>query len=310
MLGAFLALLARRATLVLPGCVLIGLLFPPLAALLRPTLTPLVLLILVVAMIRTDWPALRHLASRPGRVAFAMALVMVLLGLAVAVIARHLGLEPGLALAVSLMCFCPPITSAPAFAPLLGLNQALCLVVAVAGLLIVPLTLPPLALQLLDLPLDIGVGALMARLAGLIGIALAIAVLFRVLLRRHLARLAPAVDGAGVVMLIVFAIAIFDGVTAQILADPARVGVFVLASFGAHVTYQAIAIACSAWLGRRDALTVGFLAGTRNVGLLLAVLPASTDPAVFLYIATAQFPIYIMPTVLRPVYARLLARPG
>jgi len=59
-------------------------------------------------------------------------------------------------------------------------------------------------------------------------------------------------------------------------------------------------------MGRRDALTVGFLAGTRNMGLLLAVLPATVDPALFLYIATAQFPIYIMPTLLRPIYRHLL----
>jgi len=306
MLGRILGTMARRATAILPGCVLIGLLFPSLAALLRPVITPLVLLILVVAMIRTDWPALRHLAARPARVAFVMALVMVGLGLIVAPIARNIGVDPGLALAISVMCFCPPITSAPAFASLLGLNQALCLVIAVAGLLVVPLTLPPLALLLLDLPLDIGVGALMARLAGLIFVALLIALTLRWALRGRLQETALAIDGVGVVLLIVFAIAIFDGVTAQILADPWRVFWFVLASFAAHITYQAIGIGLSLWLGRRDALTTGFLSGTRNVGLLLAVLPASTDPGLFLFIATAQFPIYIMPTLLKPLYGRLL----
>jgi BASS family bile acid:Na+ symporter len=306
MLSRILGMLARRATAILPGCVAIGLIFPGLAALLRPLLTPLVLLILVVAMTRTDWPALRHLAARPARVAFAMMLVMVGLGLLVAPVARHIGIEPGLALAISVMCFCPPITSAPAFATLLGLNQALCLVIAVAGLLVVPLTLPPLALLLLDLPLDIGVGALMARLAGLILLALVIAFGVRRVLGPRLQQMAPAVDGVGVVLLIVFAIAIFDGVTMQILANPWRVFGFVLASFAAHITNQAIGIGLSLWLGRRDALTTGFLSGTRNVGLLLAVLPSSTDPALFLFIATAQFPIYIMPTLLKPLYSRLL----
>ncbi len=310
MIAAFLVLLTRHATAILPFSVLIGLLWPDLAALMRPAITPLVLLILIVAMVRTDWPALRHLAARPARVAFVMALVMVGIGLIVAPLARQIGIEPGLALAISVMCFCPPISSAPAFAPLLGLNQALCLVIAVAGLLVVPLSLPPLALVLLDLPLEIGVGALMVRLGGLIGIALVIALGLRWLLRARLQRLAPAIDGFGVMLLIVFAIAIFDGVTAQILADPKRVLWFVLASFGAHIAYQAIGIAFALWLGKRVALTVCFLSGTRNVGLLLAVLPASTDPALFLFIATAQFPIYIMPTVLRPIYARLLKPPA
>lgn len=310
MIGRLLTVLAQRATAILPFSVAIGLVFPDLARLLRPTITPLVVLILIVAMMRTDWPALRHLAARPARVAFVMALVMVGIGLIVAPLARHLGLEPGLALAVSIMCFCPPITSAPAFAPILGLNQALCLVVAVAGLLIVPLTLPPMALLLLDLNLDIGVGALMARLAGLVGIAMAIALALRWWLRDRLAQLARPIDGIGVLLLIIFAIAIFDGVTAQILADPWRVLAFVAASFAAHVAYQALAIVLALRLGRRDALTAGFLAGTRNVGLLLAALPGTTDPALFLFIATAQFPIYIMPTLLKPIYARILSRPS
>ena len=305
-----LVLLGRHATAILPGCVLIGLIFPDLASLLRPTVTPLVLLILVVAMIRTDWAALLHLVSRPLRVIIAMAFVMVGLGLIVAPLVRWVGIEPGLALALSLMCFCPPISSAPAFAPLLGLNQALCLIIAVVGLLVVPLTLPPLALQLLDLQLDIGVGALMARLAGLIGVALVTALAFRYAFRNRLRQMAPAIDGFGVLLLIVFAIAIFDGVTKQIIANPVRVAWFVLAGFAAHVVYQAIGIAVLFWLGRRDALTVGFLSGTRNMGLLLAVLPATADASVFLFIATVQFQIYIMPTVLKPLYARILNRPA
>jgi hypothetical protein len=77
MIGRILTGLAQRATAILPFCVIIGLVFPQLASLLRPTITPLVVLILVVAMLRTDWPALRHLAARPARVALVMALVMV-----------------------------------------------------------------------------------------------------------------------------------------------------------------------------------------------------------------------------------------
>jgi BASS family bile acid:Na+ symporter len=163
-----------------------------------------------------------------------------------------------------------------------------------------------MALLLLDLKLDIGVGALTARLAAVVGVALAIALALRWWLRERLARLARPIDGIGVLLLIVFAIAIFDGVTAQILADPWRVLGFVAASFAAHIAYQALAIVLALRLGRRDALTAGFLAGTRNVGLLLAVLPSGTDPALFLFIATAQFPIYIMPTLLRPIYNQLL----
>ena len=39
----------------------------------------------------------------------------------------------------------------------------------------------------------------------------------------------------------------------------------------------------------------------------MAVLPASADADIFLFIAAVQFPIYLIPTLLQPVYRRLLA---
>ncbi|MGE0154254.1 MAG: hypothetical protein AB7R90_16680 [Reyranellaceae bacterium] len=303
----FLALLATHATLVLPGSVAIGLLLPDLAAFLRPTITPIVWGLLTIAMIRTDWPGLRRLAAQPLRVAAVFLFLMMGLAFLVAPAALWLGLPAGLALSVSIMCLCPPITSAPTLAPILGLNQPLSLVAAVAGLLLAPLTLPPLALHLLGLELDIGVFELMARLGALVGSALVAALLVRRWLGpKRLHEAARPLDGLGMVLLVVFAIAIFDGVTAQFLADPLHVAIFVAGAFAAHIAYQIVGVAAFLWMGRRDALTVGFLAGTRNMGLLLAVLPATAEPGLFLYIATTQFPIYIMPTVLRPLYRRLL----
>lgn len=302
-----LEFLAAKAMFVLPCSVAIGLLLPDLARFLRPAITPLVWGLLIVAMIRTDWPGLRRLTTRPLRIAIAFAFLMMGLGALMSPVVYWLGLPAGMALSVAIMCLCPPTTSAPALAPILGLNQPLSLIAVVAGLLLAPLTLPPLALFLLGLDLDIGVLELMGRLGALVGSALVVALI----VRRWLGPLrlqwaARPLDGLGMVLLIVFAIAIFDGVTAQFLADPFHVLAFVLAAFAAHAAYQLIAIAFFLWMGRRDALTMGFLAGTRNMGILLAVLPATAEPGLLLYIATTQFPIYLMPSLLRPIYRRLL----
>jgi BASS family bile acid:Na+ symporter len=59
-------------------------------------------------------------------------------------------------------------------------------------------------------------------------------------------------------------------------------------------------------MGRRSALTVGFASGNRNMGLLLAVLPAESPPDVLLFFVLAQLPIYILPAVLGPAYRRWL----
>ena len=60
------------------------------------------------------------------------------------------------------------------------------------------------------------------------------------------------------------------------------------------------------FLDRRVALTAGYCSGGRHNALLMAVLPASVDVYIFLFIAAVQLPIYLVPTLLQPVYRRLL----
>jgi len=72
----------------------------------------------------------------------------------------------------------------------------------------------------------------------------------------------------------------------------------------------ALVMTAGTWpfLDRRDALTAGYCAGGRHNALLMAVLPASADADIFLFIAAVQFPLYLMPTLLEPLYRRLLPR--
>jgi BASS family bile acid:Na+ symporter len=55
------------------------------------------------------------------------------------------------------MAAAPPILSAAPIAMILGLDGALALVVGLTATLLTPLTVPPLALALLGLQIDIGV---------------------------------------------------------------------------------------------------------------------------------------------------------
>jgi BASS family bile acid:Na+ symporter len=71
-----------------------------------------------------------------------------------------------------------------------------------------------------------------------------------------------------------------------------------------------LVMTASTWplLDRRDALTAGYCSGGRHNALLMAVLPASADADIFLFIAAVQFPLYFMPMLLQPLYRRLLPR--
>ena len=64
-----------------------------------------------------------------------------------------------------------------------------------------------------------------------------------------------------------------------------------------------------AWVGRRQTLTVGLATGNRNMGILLAVLPATTHPDILIFFALAQIPVYMLPVMLAPVY-RAIMRAG
>jgi BASS family bile acid:Na+ symporter len=174
--------------------------------------------------------------------------------------------------------------------------------------LLAPLTLPPLALLLLDLDLQIGIGVFMGRLALIMLGAFLIAAAIRKLTGpARLAAHAEQIDGFIVVVMLVFAVAIMDGVTATLIERPGIVALWALAAFIANPGLQALGIAAFGWLGRKGALTVGLVSGNCNMGLLLAALPATSDFDTLLYFAVAQLPIFVLPALLLPVYRRLLA---
>lgn len=309
-LERLLGAIAGRATTLLPLSVALGLVFQDLAAAMKPLAPPLVVLLLVFAMLRIDVAAIAGWLRRPLVPALLCAAMLVVLPVLAAAGIARLGLPEGLALGLAVWALCPALTSAPAVGGFLGLDRALALVVSTATNLLVPLTLPPLALLLLGLDLEIGVGALGLRLVVLVGGAAAIVWLLR---RRFGARIeahAAAVDGAAVVVLMVFAIPLFDGATARAIAEPWRVAGFVAAAFALSAALNLAAALPFLAMGVRTGLTAGFLSGGRNIALLLAVLPATVDPDLFLFIAAAQFPIYIMPTLLRPLCRRLLPQNG
>ena len=83
---------------------------------------------------------------------------------------------------------------------------------------------------------------------------------------------------------------------------------FIIVAFAANILLQLLGAGVTAAMGRRSALTLGFASGNRNMGLLLAVLPAGSEPDALLFFALAQLPIYILPAALGPAYRRWLAR--
>ncbi len=307
---AGLAWLGRHGTVIIALGVFVGLLVPPLAALLRPLLVPAFVVPFLTALVRLDWMTLGRHTRRPATALLALLWVLVLSPLPVHTVALAAGVPEAIANGLVLMALAPPITASAAFALMIGLDAALAVLVTITATALVPLTLPPLALYLLGLELDIALPAFMARLALFVGGCFAAALLLRRLLpagfteRHH-----EPLDGLAVAGLVVFAIAIMDGVAAKLLAEPAFVLGCLAAALLGNAGLQALSALAFAPLGRRVALTLGFCAGNRNMGLLVAVLADRAAFELVVFFAMAQIPMYTLPALQRPLYRRLLGRP-
>ena len=141
--------MGRHATALLPFSLAIGLIFQDLAALARPFVGPLAIVLLMLALTRTDWPRVAALLVRPW-LAIALSLAnLIVVPLLVWPFWNALGLWPGLVAALCLSAMAPGIISAATTAAFLRLDSSLALLVTLFTNFLVPFTLPPLALWLL-----------------------------------------------------------------------------------------------------------------------------------------------------------------
>ena len=295
-----------RATTILPLALGVGLIFQDIAAAARPLLWPLAVALLMLALARMDWIRVVQLLRRPGLAIFLSLANLIVVPLLVFPLWQTIGLWPGLVTALCLSAMAPGIISAATTAGFLRLDAPLALLLTLFSNFLVPFTLPPLALWLLGFELHISAIELSLRLALIVVLG---AWAIRRALADRLVENVPTLDGLSVVVLTVFAIPLMDGVVARALAEPVKLAGFIAGAFAGMVLCNLIVTAgCLPFLPRREALTAGYCSGGRHNALLMAVLPASADPDIFLFIAAVQFPLYLMPTLLEPVYRRLSRR--
>lgn len=311
-LNNIMAFLSRYAPQAMAGGIFLGLLMPGLASQLRPYLAEAVWGLLFLAMVRIEFRDVVERMRRPMLVIALVTWMLVITPLLMTLILMGVDLRPGLEAALILTAASSSLFSTPTLGIMFGLDGALLLIVLVITTLLVPITLPLVALTLLGFDMGADPFAMMGRMSALVLSSAAAAVVVRRLMGgRRVERSATFFESVAVVLLIGFAIGIMDGVTDRLVGDPAYI-VFVAAiSFvvyaGMMVVSYVVFILAVPGAGKRASISAGFISGTRNLAIILAVLPASVDPDVPLFFAVGQFPIYIMPIVLKPVFRRLLS---
>jgi BASS family bile acid:Na+ symporter len=113
-----------------------------------------------------------------------------------------------------------------------------------------------------------------------------------------------------VVAMLTFGLAVMDGVTAAALGRPGFTATAVALVFALAVGLNLAGTLLFAPFGRRLALTVGLMSGFKNFGVVVAAMgPAASDLTV-VFLGLVQFPIYLLPVLLRRLARQRLAEEG
>lgn len=309
-----LALIGRYGTQGFAVSIFLGLALPQFAAAARPMLAVTIFVFVTITFARVDRAALKALLRRPAPLLLAALWLVgapaLLVGLGLTVAGRE-NLDPGLVLGLALLGAAPPIMSAPAVAMLFGMQPTLIISAVLLTTTLAPLVSPVLAELIAGAVVPLDLGILIRRLVLLIGGAIVAAAVLRLVMGEERIRAHKAhFDGVGVVMYFLFAVAAMDGVLEAAVSDPGRVARFLAIAFAVSLSGFA-----AAWLSLRplqpaDRFVLGYATGQRNMGLLIAALGAATPDTTFLYFALAQFPIYLMPQLVRPLARRLVPAPA
>jgi predicted Na+-dependent transporter len=299
----------RHGSLLLAGSIVAGLALPGAAALARPAISFVVVTLMSLVLLRTDFRVVFALLRRPGLLAALASGLLVASPLLMFAATWAAGIEGSDQAGLVVLATGCAATSAPAFARLVGLDPQLSIVASVGSTLLLPATAPPLALSLIGVDLALSLPALAGRLALVVGLPLLLSLGIRQLApAQALARWGTAIDGAAVWCVVLYGLAVMDGVTATALAAPEPFLRSLALAFAGSYGLNLAATLAFLPFGRGAALTTGLLSGNRNMSLYLAVLPPETDRGVTLFLALCQFPLLLSPFLLRPVYVRLNRR--
>jgi bile acid:Na+ symporter, BASS family len=285
-----------------------GLALPQLAAAARPLLAVTIFIFVMLTFARADASAVRALFAQPRPLILACLWLILAPALLICGVLLGVGrasLDPGLVLGLAIMASAPPIMSAPAVAMLLGLEPTLLLTAVLLTTAVAPLLSPVLVEFVAGAAVPLDMGILIQRLLLLIGGAIVGALA----LRRWLgvARIQAnktTFDGIGVIMYFVFAIAAMDGVLDAALLSPALVAQFLAFAFAMSAAGFGAAWLMLRSLSPADRFVLGYATCQRNMGLLIAALGAAAPKTTFLFFALAQFPIYLMPQIVKPLAKR------
>jgi len=306
--AAALSLAGRHGTLLAAASIFIGLAVPPLAAAVKPYLGEAIVVMLTLAFLRVDPSELRHHMTRPGLIAASTIWVMLIVPVVLGTLFLTLGTKerfPGLYFMLVLQMSAPGLMSSPAIAALLGLDVALTLASLIACTAITPITSSLFTQVFLGAALISPLAFGLRLFVIIAGCAAAAAVIRRIAGREFIEAQRERIDGMSVIAMSCFAIAAMDGVVDHFIKDPLLVLALTLLAFALALGMLGVTALVFLRAGKARAFAIGLIAANRNVGLMLAATGFAVPDLAWLFFALAQFPIYLLPHLLKPFAQRL-----
>jgi hypothetical protein len=298
----------RHGTLLAAGSIFVGLAVPPLSAAIKPLLGEAIILMLTLAFLRVDPSELRQHVTRPGLIAGATLWVMLIVPVVLGTLFLKLGVGrslPGLYFMLILQMSAPGLMSSPAVAALLGLDVALTLATLIACTVITPITSSLFTHVFLGAALISPFSFGLRLFLIITGCAAAAMVIRRIVGRAAIERQRLAIDGMSVLAMSCFAVAAMDGIVDHFLKDPLLVAELTALAFALSLGMLVITALVFLRAGKARAFAIGLIAANRNVGLMLAATGFAVPDLAWLFFGLAQFPIYLLPHLLKPLARRL-----
>lgn len=305
---ALLSWIGRQGTRALAVSIFLGLAVPQLATYVKPYLGETVFVLLLFSYLRTDPKAFRGYMRAPALPIAASLWVMVAMPLLIGSIYAFSGAReafPALYGILILHIAVAPITSSAAFAALMGVDVALSLMTLIVSSAISPISTVAFSYLFLGTsvfsPIELGVKLFLFYAAsGAVAYAIR-----RVAGQTWIERQKEPIDGLNVIALFVFAIVAMEGVPRHVMADP----LFALGLLGFIVLLTCFQLALSMLVfiraGTESGVVIGLSAAFRNLGVVVAALGSSLSDVAWFYFALVQFPIYLMPALVKAVRRRL-----
>ena len=280
--------------------------FPGVAATIKPLLPYFVTALLFVAALRIGPRQALGAAREIKASALYVVILQIVLPISVTLLFFAFGLAGPLASVIILMLAASPISGTPNLSIMCGTDPAPALRQLVAGTALLPLTVIPV----FWLAPAFGSGAQVLAAAGnlllLIGAAATVAFFIRgYWLKEPDLRVLRAIDGTSAILMAVMVLGLMSAVGPALREAPGDLAINLVAAFVANIGMQVV----SAWMLWRSpwrdmAVAFAISSGNRNIALFLASLPLSMTDPLLLFIGCYQIPMYLTPLLLGRFYRR------